>query len=45
MGLTFMVLGSAALLAPERWHDWFLGAGFGVAHIVFGLVIARKYGG
>jgi len=45
MGLTFMALGTVALWAPRAWHDLLLGAGFGLAHIVFGLVIARKYGG
>jgi hypothetical protein len=45
MGLTFMALGSLALFAEPRWHDALLGAGFGATHIVFGLVIARKYGG
>ena len=45
MGLTFMVLGSIALFAPATAHDVLLGAGFGLTHVVFGLVIARKYGG
>lgn len=45
MGLTFMALGSLALFLPSAWQDAMLGAGFGLAHIVFGLVIARKYGG
>jgi hypothetical protein len=45
MGLTFMALGSGALFTPPAWHDALLAASFGLAHIVFGLVIARKYGG
>ncbi len=45
MGLTFMVLGALALFAPPSAHHLLLGAGFGLAHVVFGLVIARKYGG
>lgn len=45
MGLSFLVLGTAAVMAPAAWGNWFLAAGFGAAHIVFGSVIARRYGG
>jgi hypothetical protein len=45
MGLCFMFLGAADLLAPPAWGDVFLMMGFGMTHIVFGLVIARRYGG
>lgn len=45
MGLCFMALGAAALLSPAGWEDAWLAAGFGGLHIVFGLIIARKYGG
>lgn len=43
-GLCFMALGVAALLAPSG-RDWFMAAGFGGLHLVFGAIIARRYGG
>jgi hypothetical protein len=45
MGLCFMFLGVLSLLAPTSWGDGFLTMGFGVTHIIFGIVIARRYGG
>jgi hypothetical protein len=44
-GLSFMVLGGIAVLAPAAWGNWFLAAGFGGLHIAFGFLIARRHGG
>src|SRR5688572_30305317 len=45
MGLCFMAMGAAAFWAPAGLADWFMAAGFGGLHIVFGVIIARRYGG
>ena len=45
MGWGFMGLGVLAFLAPSNWGNWFLMVGFGGLHIIFGWIIARRYGG
>jgi len=45
MGLCFMLIGAVALFCPLEWGTAFLGAGFGGLHVIFGLIIARKFGG
>ena len=45
MGLCFMALGAVTLFSSTALANWFLAAGFGGLHIVFGVIIARRYGG
>lgn len=45
MGLCFMVLGAVALFSPPAFANWFMAAGFGGLHLLFGAIIVRRYGG
>ena len=45
MGACFMAAGAIGLLLPGTGSDALLAAGFGGFHIIFGAVIAVKYGG
>lgn len=45
MGICFMAMGAVALFAPAAWGNGLMAAGFGGLHILFGTIIARRYGG
>jgi hypothetical protein len=45
MGICFMVLGVLSLASGGEWPNLSMGMGFGVLQVVFGGVIARRYGG
>jgi hypothetical protein len=45
MGVCFLAAGVAALFTPFQWGNLWLGACFGGLHIVFGAIIARRFGG
>jgi len=45
MGLCFMLAGVVAMLCPAAWGNAVMASGFGGLHILFGTIIARRYGG
>ncbi len=45
MGWCFIVLGAAAFALPSNYGNLMMGASFGGLHIIFGAIIARRYGG
>jgi hypothetical protein len=45
MGWIFMAIGALAFALPAGFENILMGASFGVVHLVFGLIIARRYGG
>ena len=45
MGWCFMALGAVAFAIPTSNGTLMMGASFGLLHIIFGAVIARRYGG
>jgi hypothetical protein len=45
MGWCFIALGAIAFFLPQAYGNWMMAASFGVLHIVFGLIIGRRFGG
>jgi hypothetical protein len=45
MGWIFMTIGAAAFALPASFGNILMGVSFGLVHIIFGLIIARRYGG
>ena len=45
MGWCFIALGAAAFILPTTYANLMMGASFGLLHIIFGAIIARRYGG
>jgi hypothetical protein len=45
MGMCFVALGAITVFCPLAWSHWLLAVGFGGLHLVFGAVIAARYGG
>jgi hypothetical protein len=45
MGLCVMSVGTIALVAPAAWADGLMAIGFGVVQVIFGILIARRFGG
>jgi hypothetical protein len=45
MGWIFMAFGAVAFALPAGFGNILMGVTFGLVHIVFGLIIARRYGG
>ena len=41
MGALFVLYGLVAFELPPHWHNFTLGMGFGVLHLIFGILIGR----
>jgi hypothetical protein len=45
MGWIFITLGAAAFALPAAYGNYLMAASFGLLHIIFGAIIAKRYGG
>ena len=45
MGWCFIALGAVTFVLPTQYSNLMMGLSFGVLHVVFGAIIARRYGG
>lgn len=45
MGWLFMAAGAAAFILPASYGIYLMAGSFGLLHLVFGLIIAKRYGG
>lgn len=45
LGWLFIALGAAAFVLPAVYGNYLMAASFGLLHIIFGSIIARRYGG
>jgi hypothetical protein len=45
MGWIFMAIGAIGFALPAAYGDILMGASFGLTHIVFGAIIAKRFGG
>lgn len=45
MGWLFITLGALGFALPAAYGNYLMAASFGLLHIVFGAIIARRYGG
>jgi len=45
LGWLFIALGATSIFVPTAYGDWLMMLGFGFFHVIFGIIIGRRYGG
>src|SRR4029078_268472 len=45
MGMSFVAFGTLVLALGQHWANIAMAIGFGMLHVIFGVMIARRYGG